>query len=443
MRRTEPFPTPCEFEQVPVPLVSGSGPGAERADPAKTGSLQRPGRYVTPVPTLVAALLLLVMLPAGAARGQNHAALINETLDKPVNLELNAILPEAMKVIEDRTSVPIRADPAVWELLPWGEQTSVNVKIQNQTLRQALGAITQKLGLTFGLVDEVVMLQPMPALRRLGKRATVQELETLDKLSAEPMPPVTGAGNVRAILTAIDLRLDAMKVPVAVEDGLDAETRGKIVGLPRNATMLDALEQVAKQTRATWYPWGRQVVVVPKDVQVRDQLARTITARYKDADIAQVLEDLRRRAGVPFEIEPGAVQRIPAEFRTVRVFWDNVSVQQALEALKGFAGIDYQVTDNGVKITNPSPAAAAAAATPADPVMAMVQLDNGMTLFLRESQVPPELRAYLQHRVKKSVDDLRAMAKAENFPLTQPATQAAQATTSTTTTTRPATQAVQ
>ena len=237
------------------------------------------------------------------------------------------------------------------------------------------------------------------------------------------MPPVGGAGNVRGILTAIDQRLDTTKAPLAVEDRLDPETRGKVVTLPRNATMLDALEQIGKQTRGIWYPWARQVVVVPKEDQVRVQLARTITARYKDADMGQVLEDLRRRAGVAFEIEPGAIQRIPPEFRTVRVFWDNVTVQQALEALKGFAGIDYQVTDNGVRITNPSPAAVASSS--ADPVMAMVQLDNGMTLLVRESQVPPELRGYLQHRLKRSIDDLRTMAEAEKFPLTQPTTQPA------------------
>jgi hypothetical protein len=105
----------------------------------------------------------------------------------------------------------------------------------------------------------------------------------------------------------------------------------------------------------------------------------------------------------------------------VRVFWDNVTVQQALESLKGFAGIDYQVTDRGISITNPTPPPNTPA-NAADPVMAMVPLENGMTVFLRESQVPPELRGYIQHRLKRSVDELRQMAVAEKFPLTQPTT---------------------
>jgi hypothetical protein len=369
------------------------------------------------------ALLTGCLLTAGTARAQDTTALINEALDKPITLELNDVLPAAMRAIANKTSVTVQADPAVWELLPWGEQTNISARIENQTLRQALSAITQKLGLTFTLGEQAVILQPMPALQRLGRRSTVQELQTLDRLSSEAMPEVRGAGTVREVLTAIDLKLAGLKVPFAIEDRLDVETRGKVVSIPRNATMADALEQISRQTRATWYPWARSVLLLPKEAQIRDMLSKTLTSRYNGADIGQVLEDLRRRAGVPVEIEPGAIQRIAPEARTVRVFWDNVTVQQALESLKGFAGIDYQVSDNGVKITNPTPAPANSTT---DPVAAMLALDNGMTVFIRESQVPPELRAYLRHRAKRSIDELRQMAEAEKFPLTtQPTTKPA------------------
>jgi hypothetical protein len=374
------------------------------------------------VALVLAACALLLARPATSPGQSSSSALINEALEKPVALDLNDVLPAAMRAIENKTSVPLRADPAVWDLLPWGDQTTVRATVQNQTLRQALTAITQKLGLTFALGDETVMILPSPALSRLGRRSTVQELQTLDRLAAEPMPPVTGAGNVRAVLTAIDLKLDALKAPFAIEDRLDPDTRNKVLALPRGATMLDALEQIGKQTRGTWYPWGRTVVVVPKETQVRDMLAKTLTVRHNGVDVGQVLEDLRKRAGVAFEIEPGALQRVPADARTLRVVWDNVTVQQALESIRGIAGIDYQVTDRGVTISNPAPPAAAAAGGSNDPVVAMVQLENGMTVFVRQSQVPPDLQAYLAHRMKRNVDELRQMAKAERFPLTQPAT---------------------
>jgi len=380
-------------------------------------------------------LLTAVLAIPADARGSETSALINEALDRPVNLELDDFLPSVLKAIEDRTSVPIRADPIIWELLPWGQQTKVTARIQNQTLRHSLSAITQKLGLQIALADEAVMIEPMPGLRRLGRRSTVQELRGLDILASTPMPRLTDAGSVRSLLTAIDLKLDSMQAPLAIEDRLDAETRSRIVNLPRNATMMDALELVTKETRATWYPWSETIVVVPKETQVRNQLARTFTTRYNNIHIAQVLEDLRRRAGVPFVIEPGALQKIAPDARAIRIFWDNVSVEQALDELRGFSGIDYTVTDEGVKITHagkPGPAV-----NMADPVIATITLENGMSLFVRESQIPPELREYLRQRLDRTIGELRSIAAKENFPLSPPPT-TAPATTPAAASTRPA-----
>lgn len=366
-------------------------------------------------------LAAAVLLTPRQAVSSETSALINDALDRNVNLELDGFLPDVMKRIEDRTSVPIRADPIVWELLPWGQQTRVTARIQNQPLRVSLGAITQKLGLRIRLAEEAVLLEPMPGLRRLGRRSTADELNSLDILASTPMPPVTDAGSVRSVLTAIDLKLDAMQAPLAIEDRLDVDTRGKILNLPRGATMLDALEQVVLQTRGTWYPWSKTIVVVTKDVQIRDQLAKTITMRYPDIHISQVLEDLRRRADVPFEIEAGALQKVPPDSRNIRIFWDNVPVEQALQELRGFAGIEFAVTDAGVRITHPGSGNAAVAM--ADPVVAMISLENGMTMLVRESQIPPELRQYLQQRLDKTLVDLRVLAERDRLSTGGPASQ--------------------
>lgn len=370
------------------------------------------------------AAIALFALFAAPASASETSALINEALDKQVKLDLDAMLPGAMQAIETKTGVRMKADPAVWELLPWGQQTNVTAKIENLTLRQALDALTQKLGLTYTLGDEAVILQPMAPLRRLGRRSTVQELQALDLLAGKPMPALQAAADVQAVLTAVDLQLE--KTPYAIEARLPQEVRALPLNLPRNVSLYEALEQIAKQTRATWYPWGRMIVVVPKEVQVRDQLQKTFTVRYAEAELTQVLDDLRGRAGVDFILEPGALQRVPVEFRTVKVFWENVTIAQALESLKGITGIDYSITDRGVVITKPAGIMAAAGVDgPGDPVVGMIQLENGMHLMIRESQVPPELRAYIRHRINKEMAQIRAMAKQEGFPLTQPATQPA------------------
>ena len=43
-----------------------------------------------------------------------------------------------------------------------------------------------------------------------------------------------------------------------------------------------ALETLQKDTRATWYPWGKSIVIVPKEDQIRNQLSKTVTVRYRD-----------------------------------------------------------------------------------------------------------------------------------------------------------------
>jgi hypothetical protein len=376
---------------------------------------------------LLTASLCPILHPASAA--PDSSALINEELDKQVDLKLDKMLPDALQEIQNKTGVALRADPAVWELLPWGEQTNVRATIQNQTLRQALSAITRKLGLTYTLGKEEVLLQPIPALRRLGQRSTVQELQALDLLAATPMPKINGVPKVQTILTAIDNNLAATKgAALAVRTEVDKEVRETVLDLPRNASMLDALEQIARQTKATWYPWGENLVVVPKETQVRNLLGKPFTARYNGVDLAQVLEDLRKRAGVDFVIDAGAIQKVPVEFRTVKVFWDNVPVGQALESLRGFTGLEFQVTDKGVWITHPAPAVVQAAGGGSqDPVVMMMTLENGAQVMIRQSQVPPEVQAYLKHRTQKEIEQLRQMAKDAGFtaPATQPATQPA------------------
>jgi hypothetical protein len=380
------------------------------------------------VATTLAAFATLAFLCA-PAHAQNTSALIGEALDKQFDIELNDPLPDAMKKIEDKTSVPIKADPVVWELLPWGEQTTLMAKIKNETLRQALQAITRKLGLFYSLGDEAVILKPMAPLRRLGRRATPQELQGLANLATTDLPEIKGVPTVRTVLAAVDARLETI-APYAIEDRLSAELRDRPLDVPRGASLMDAMELLVKQTPATWYPWGKYLVVVTKPTLVSDHLSKTMTVRYTNTDIAQVLEDIRRHSGVDFKIEPGAIERVPPEFRNVKVFWENVSIEQALESLKGLTGLQYEVTDAGVTISNAlPPAAAGASGAGTDPVVAMMTLDNGMQVMLRRSELPADVQAYLKHRTEKEVENLRRMMKQEGFkadtaaPATQPSTQ--------------------
>jgi hypothetical protein len=364
--------------------------------------------------------------PAGAqavaaSTAVNSSALINQALDQQVALDLNAPLPAAMDQIAKQTGVRLEADPAVWDLLPWGQLTNITAKIQNQTLRQALKAITQKLGLTFELQDEALRIKPMPALRRLGRRATVQELAALDLLASTPANLSPQAQPVRQYINAIDQRLVEIKAPVAVENRMGTTPAGLAVQAARNATLLDALDALPRQTDLTWYPWGKSLVIVSKEDQIRMQLGKTITTRYNGADVQQVLTELSQRAGVNFEIEPGALQRIAPEFRNIRLILDNTTIRQALETIAGFTGLGYVVNDKGVYLWNPSKGSARGGS--GSRIVGLIQLpDLGIEVPVRESDVPYDLREYIQSKSKKELDKMREMMKEEGFkPATRPA----------------------
>jgi hypothetical protein len=257
-----------------------------------------------------------------------------------------------MAQIATLTGVRIEADPAVWDLLPWGEQTTITAKIHNQTLRQALSAITQKLGLQFVLTDETVELQPMPALRRLGRRATVQELTALDELNETPIHLSSDRPSVGEILSTVDAQLKPQPLSFAVENRAENPILEQHVGVARNASLAEALEDIVTQTNLTWYPWGKTLVILPKRQQIRDQLAKTITAHYNGVDVSQVVQELLQHAGVDFTVDPGTYARVPVEYRSVHLLLDNASVQQALESISGYTGLEFDVSDDGVKVAH-------------------------------------------------------------------------------------------
>ncbi len=381
-----------------------------------------------PVAAAAAAVLTLALCSTGltpvVARAQDSSALINEALDKPVKLAIDTELPNAMQGIARETGVRIDADRAVWDLLPWGEQTKVTATIENQTLREALAAIARKLGLETVLREQAVELRPTPALLRLGRRSTVQELQALDLLNSTPIALPSARPTVRQLVDAVDGKLLELKSAFAVEfrpgDTVKPE---QPVSVPRNATMGEALESLAKDTGLTWYPWGDSIVVVPKETQVRNQLGKTITVRYNGVDVSQVLTELAQYSGVEFSVEPGAVQRVSPEFRNITLVLDNASVREALESIAGFTGLGYLVNAKGVYVWNQNATPAAGAGLAQERAIGMIQLDNGMNLFIRPSDLDADLQQYLEHRRKLEVEKLREMMKEQGFkptPATQP-----------------------
>lgn len=364
-------------------------------------------------------ILSLICLLAKAVHAQ-ESALINKALDEQVKLTLDTTLPQAIKSISDKTGVRIKDDPMIWDLLPWGRDTAVKATFENVTLREALEVITRKLGLTMTLREQAVEIGPMPALKRLGQRSGRDELRALDLLASKPMNLDSDHPTVKHLLEAVDLKLAAEKdVQVAIENRIaDVVSQEKTVFVPRNATMMDALESLPKETRATWYPWGKTIVVVSKDEPTRRMLSKPLTIRpgERGMDITSVLTELATRTGVPFEIQPGALAAIPVDARTVRGTMENASAQQILEAIAGATGLQYAIVDEKVLISS-----SATDPNRREPNIGFVQLDIGMQVLVPVSQVPADLKEFIRYKTQKELQRMRKMMEEEGFkPSTQP-----------------------
>jgi hypothetical protein len=376
--------------------------------------------------------LLIALITLAVATASSHAAessaLINKALDEKFDITIDKSLPEAMAAITAQSGVRLQADPVIWELLPWGRETRIQAKMQNHTLRAGLDAMTQKLGLRFELRDEHIELVPMPALRRLGQRASPDELRALDLLATRPLGLEGNQPTIKQLIEAVDLKL-ATEKDLAVENRIvDTIKQDKTVFVPRNATLMEALESLHKETRATWYPWGKFIVIVPKEDRVRRLLARPLTFRPgpNGIELGQLLLDLSQRTGVPVEMQPGILMALPPDVRSLRgpdgrpPVIENVPAQQILETIAAATGLQYTVQDDRVSITTGT------AGPPRDRAVGMLQLDIGLQVLIPQSQVPADLQEYIKHKTQKEMAKWRLMMEEEKFKPSVPATRPAE-----------------
>jgi hypothetical protein len=293
---------------------------------------------------------LLIQLGPATARAADPG-LLAQAMDKQLareHVEFNGTLPQAVQTFAGLAAVPITVDDSVYDALPWGQRTTFRATFQHQTLRQALTAICRKLGLEFTLTDQAIELRPLPALRRIGRRCTVEELAALDLLSRTPLAAAQVRISPARLSAMIDTRLAGSDY--AVEDRVFGDKDSDLITVARNSTLLDALDEIHLQTDATWYPSGKSIIILKKVDQIHMQLTRRITVRFDNQDVSQVLLDLSQRSGIEFQIDPGAVRKIDPKFRTIRLVLDNASVEQGLQSICGFTGLAYEVTEGGVRI---------------------------------------------------------------------------------------------
>jgi hypothetical protein len=298
-------------------------------------------------------IALLAFSSLAFAQETSSSALISEQLDKQIDsLNVQGGLFDVMSAIEAQTSVRIEAVQSVYDALPWGQDTSISVNVRNTTLRQVLDTIGRHLGLKAVPGDQAVVFEPTPALRRLGRRATLDEIQALDLLAATPLSAAETQEPVAKILQQIDAALTTAKSPFAIETrGVDSSATQAIIGVDRNTTLMDALDEISDQTDATWYPWGQSIVIVPKVEATRLLLSKRITTRFRDVPLQQVLLELAEQSGATFQMTPGVLQKVPPAYAKITLILDDATIDQALQSISGATGLAFTPTSDGISVT--------------------------------------------------------------------------------------------
>ncbi len=377
-----------------------------------------------------ACVVALLACPAGFARAQvapggpasapgtsNPDVAIEQALDEKTDLDIREknIL-AAVDELTKQTGVRVLIDENTLDCLPYGEQTKLAAKITGATLREGLTALLGPIGLVFEVRGGAVHVSACAPLRRIVKRATWDELDTLKRLSTTTFSE--------------DLFKD---VPIQFRDAgsdekISRETLMRLAKAVGAGTAAEVLEHACDQLGWTWYPSGRKIVVLNRASQIKRQLDRRITARFFRAPLTDILMDLGREADVLVKLEPGVIASLPPQTaQSFSLTVENTSIRQALEVIAGTTGVGFFIENEGIRITaNPYgtetggevSSSALAQALQNNMVIGMVTIKGAgggpdVSFVLRENDLPPDLRAARKRKVEEAIQTMRKALEAE------------------------------
>ena len=357
---------------------------------------------------------------AAAAAAQERVdmrALVEQALDEigpPIVLE-NVALGEAIARIANATGVELVMTPQAMEVLPYGAQTGISARIENVPLREGLQSIFDALGMVLHPSEGYIDVEPHPALVRLGRRATWQELDRLRQI--RNWQPGKAPADRELLLEALQL--------AAVGDEAQREALRNKLAAMRSAVSGDAaLDAATEPVGLTWTLDGAAVVIEPVEQAYARQLHRPISLSLTGRPIGSVLHAVGKALYVDVRVEPGAINQLPAHLRQhFSLTAQEHPGARVLETIADATGWGYVVDQQGVLFYQSDLPAVQAVAAPveseapvrsfaSDPYVAQLvrPLPDGTEVrwLIRRSELPDDLLQVRQADIQRVIDTLRA-----------------------------------
>jgi len=318
----------------------------------------------------------------------------------------NVSLTDAFTAIAQNAHISIEVEQSVYNCLPYGDDTIIDVTFRDVPLQTALQKIMDELCLTMAVSNQHVVIEPSEALIRIGRRATWDELDLLHKLNSVVQTQFTGNWTPSLQKLLNQQSLDVVESPADVRARAEALSNVQ-AQLP--CPVSQALDAYAQSLNMIWYLLDNRIYILPGSEWIRRQLDRPIILKQSSIPLQQVVGELSVLSGVDFRPQPGLYLAVP----TVNVDSNDGTIRQTLDALSGATGITYQIMDDYVSLDVQHTASGQQDLDGQDPVIGMIPIPTGIgnlefDYFVHASDVPPPLLEQLHAKARAAIGSLNA-----------------------------------
>lgn len=371
-------------------------------------------------------LALILCTSAGLLAEVPAEIALQRRLDQPFTRKIEEIeLSKAFEDIQSAAKIRIQVDPSAYDSLVYGATTKISAEFRSAPLRAAIGEILLPLSLEQVVSGDTVIIRPSPALLRVGRRTTWDELKLLQTLRTTQLPrlDVDWQQDIRSLVGKADLlvRIEGADGPLH-DKGMQAV---KAV-LP--CTIEQALDTYAGATGLVWTVDQNSLLIMTKRRWVERQLQRPVIIKQFNGKTERVVAELSRLSRVRLVPDAGLYDVVPS-----LTLDSDSTLQRTLDSLAGSYRINTEIVEDTIALKLPGTPPASAARGEIVGRVAVPMGPGGATfdLFIRDTDLPPELNETRKQRLNEAVDSLKtflnkpaaASARTQPTPATQPATQ--------------------
>ncbi len=336
-------------------------------------------------PAFCMAALLGLSIQAADAQ-LDMAALVEEALDQTNDFEVvDKPLSAAFLLVAEQTGVAIHVSAATLALLPDGPGTRMTARMKDNPLRDGIDQLLKPLGMCYRVAGDGLHVEPSAPLRRIGRRATWNELKTLQRLAVEQWSP-----NAKSALPAV------FKFSVGSPD-----PQARLLEAMSEAgagSVAKTLDDACRMLGWAWYPSGDGIVISSLAEQMGRDMRSPVTLTAKHRPLSEILADLATQSGVAFRFESNAIGSLSRQAQhDCSVRFENLPLEQALEILRAETGLTFRIDGDAVVFDNPH------RAKRDDPVAAILVIPGRGEIPIHERDLTPEVKALLDTLVEQLI----------------------------------------